>query len=65
MSWPDFLADARQYSAALDGQTKQYAISIECFGPLDPCYNEMGVRGVVENLLFPSIKKLVIGLGFL
>jgi hypothetical protein len=41
--WPNFLVDAKQFSATLDGQTKQYAVPMECFGPLNPCTDEVSV----------------------
>jgi hypothetical protein len=61
--WANFLADARQLSATLDAQIAEYADPMECLGPLEPCSDEVGVRGALEHLLFPSIKKLVVGLG--
>jgi hypothetical protein len=46
--WSNFLADARQLSATLDAQTAVKGVPMECLGPLEPCSDEVGVRGALE-----------------
>ena len=63
VAWPKFLVEARQHCARLDDQRKVHLNPMDCFGPLDVCRDEVGVRGALENLLFPTISKVVAELG--